>query len=390
MYNVIVLGFVSFLTDISSEMVYPLIPLYLTGKLGAAPALVGIIEGVAESLASLLKLFSGYISDKFRSRKPLAIGGYGFSAASKGLLLAAGSWTWVLWARVADRFGKGIRTAPRDALIADYSEEGRSGRSFGLHKAMDNLGAVIGILLAFFFVVYYQGDFKTVFLISIVPAALGVLALFLVRERKAAPVNKARVPKLAWSTLDRRLKWFLIVTFVFTLGNSSNQFLLLRAKDLGWSTGVTILLYLTFNIVSTLVSYPAGRLSDRFGRKNFLVFGYLFYGLVYIGFALVAQKALLWLLFGAYGVYAGLTESVQKAVVADIAPEHQRATLIGLHAMLVGIGLLPASALAGLLWTRFGAPAPFYFGGVMGIVAAISLIIILAPGNSSGINEESR
>lgn len=381
MYNVIILGIVSFLTDISSEMVYPLVPIYLTTKLGVAPAIVGIIEGIAESLASLLKLFSGYISDKFRRRKLLAIGGYGFSAAGKVLLVAAGSWLWVLWARVADRFGKGIRTAPRDALIAESSQRGRSGKSFGLHKALDNLGAVIGITLAFFFVTYYEGDYQPVFFVSIVPAVLGVATLFLVREHKANSTRTARNLKFQWNTLDRRLKLFLIVTFIFTLGNSSNQFLLLRAKDLGFSTGMTILLYLAFNVISTLVSYPAGRLSDKFGRRNFLVFGYLFYGLVYLGFALVTERQWLWLLFGAYGIYAGLTESVEKALVSDIAPEDRRATLIGLHAMLVGIGLLPASALAGFLWTSFGAAAPFYFGGFMGIFAGVALFAVLAPGN---------
>lgn len=387
MYNIIILGIVSFLIDVSSEMVYPLVPIYLTSKLGVAPTVVGIIEGIAESLASLVKVFSGYISDKFKRRKPLAIGGYAFSAIGKVFLVLANSWLWVLFSRIIDRFGKGVRTAPRDALIAECSEQGCSGRSFGLHKAMDNLGAVVGIVLAYYLFVYYKGDFIPVFLISVIPAILGVLVLFLVREKKQRTIMTAKKLKFQWGSLDLRLKWFLVVLFIFTLGNSSNQFLLLRAKSLGWSTNVTILLYLTFNVIATLVSYPAGRLSDKFGRRTFLVFGYLFYGLVYLGFAIVRTPEMLWLLFGIYGIYTGLTGSVEKALVADIAPEDKRATLIGLHAMVVGIGLLPASVLAGFLWSRFGAPAPFYFGGVMGILAGVALFITLAPQNKTALTE---
>ncbi|MHB1127938.1 MAG: MFS transporter [Bacillota bacterium] len=379
MFNIIVVSIVSFLTDISSEMAYPLIPIYLTTKLGAAPALLGIIEGIAESLASILKMFSGYISDKLRRRKPLTIGGYGISAFGKIFLVLASSWVWILLSRIFDRFGKGVRSAPRDALIAECSEEGCSGRSFGIHRAMDNLGAVIGIALSYYFIVHYKGDFKPVFLISVFPAILGVFVLFAIREKKNSKVKIAKDFKFQWKTLNPRLKAFLIVVFIFTLGNSSNQFLLLRALNMGWGTATTILLYLIFNLISTLVSYPAGRLSDKIGRRTFLVLGYLFYGLVYLGFALVTNKMWLWLLFGVYGLYTGLTESVEKALVTDIAPENQKATLIGLHAMLVGIGLLPASAIAGFLWSGIGPQATFYFGGIMGIIASIALFLVVSP-----------
>lgn len=379
MFNIIVVSIVSFLTDIGSEMVYPLIPIYLTTQLGAAPALLGIIEGIAESLASILKVFSGYVSDKLRRRKPLAIGGYGISAVGKIFLVLATSWVWILLSRISDRFGKGIRTAPRDALIAECSEEGCSGRSFGIQRAMDNLGAVVGIALSYYLIVHYKGDFKPVFIISVIPAILGVFVLFAIREKKNSKVRMAKDFKFQWKTLNPRLKAFLIVVFIFTLGNSSNQFLLLRAKNLGWGTSTTILLYLVFNLISTLVSYPAGRLSDKIGRRTFLVLGYLFYGLVYLGFALVTNKMWLWFLFGAYGLYTGLTESVEKALVTDIAPENQKATLIGLHAMLVGIGLLPASAIAGFLWSGIGPQATFYFGGIMGIIASIALFLVVSP-----------
>lgn len=403
MFNIIILGLVSLLTDVSTEMVYPLIPIYLTAQLGATPAIVGIIEGMAESLASLLKVFSGYWSDLVGRRKPLAIAGYSFSSVGKVLLYFSASWPMVLLGRMADRFGKGIRTAPRDALIAESGDSGSYGRSFGLHRAMDTLGAAIGVVLAYYFLVHYQGDYRRVFLYALIPAALGVMALFFAREKRSpavaglatgatagagaagaavgvtagAKVARSRL-NLNWRALDSRLKAFLVVVFIFTLGNSSNQFLLLRAKTLNFSDVDVILLYLVYNLVYSLASYPAGRLSDRIGRRAVLVTGFIFYGLVYLGFAITRQPAVMWVLFSAYGLYSAFTEGVEKALVADIAPEEQRATLIGLHATLVGIGLLPASMLAGLLWDLLGAAAPFYFGSLMGLVAAVGMWIVLA------------
>lgn len=377
MFNVIILGIVSFLTDISTEMVYPLIPLYLVSKLGASPAIVGIIEGIAESTASLLRVFSGYISDLVGRRKPLAILGYGSSTIGKIFLYISNSWGLVLVGRWIDRFGKGIRTAPRDALIADSTDPTKRGSAFGLHRAMDTLGAAIGVLLAYYFFTRFSGDYSRVFLYSLIPAFLGVIALFFVRETKKIKDSRASKPVLKWSILDKRLKGFLIVTLIFTLGNSSNQFLLLRAKNLGFNDATVLLLYLVYNLVYMVFAYPAGRLSDRIGRKRIIVIGYLFYGLVYLGFALVGKADYLWLLFGLYGIYIGLTEGVQKALISDIAPVETRATLIGLHATLEGIGLLPASFIAGLLWNTISASAPFYFGGLMGIIAALGMLLVL-------------
>lgn len=377
MFNVIILGIVSFLTDISTEMVYPLIPLYLVSKLGASPAIVGIIEGIAESTASLLRVFSGYISDLVGRRKPLAILGYGSSTVGKIFLYISNSWGLVLVGRWIDRFGKGIRTAPRDALIADSTDPTKRGSAFGLHRAMDTLGAVLGIILAYYFFTRFSGDYSRVFLYSLIPAFLGVIALFFVRETKKIKDSRASKPVLKWSILDKRLKGFLIVTLIFTLGNSSNQFLLLRAKNLGFNDATVLLLYLVYNLVYMVFAYPAGRLSDRIGRKRIIVIGYLFYGLVYLGFALVGKADYLWLLFGLYGIYIGLTEGVQKALISDIAPVETRATLIGLHATLEGIGLLPASFIAGLLWNTISASAPFYFGGLMGIIAALGMLLVL-------------
>ncbi|MEW6173757.1 MAG: MFS transporter [Bacillota bacterium] len=379
MFNIILVGLVSFLTDVSSEMVYPLIPLFLTLQLGAGPAVIGVIEGLAESTASLLKVFFGYWSDRSGRRKPLAIAGYATSALSKILLYLAASWGWVLGGRVVDRFGKGVRTAPRDALIADSSAPGAYGLSFGLHRAMDTFGAVVGVVLAYLLLRNSHIDFRTIFLYAMVPAALGVFLLFFVREKKNKRPATTRRFSLGWRELDPRLKAFLVIAFLFTLGNSSNQFLLLRAQNIGFSAQDVLLLYLVYVSVYGLGAYPAGRLSDRVGRRSLLVWGYVTYGIVYLGFALVRLPGTLWPLFAAYGLYSALTEGVEKALVAEIAPQKQRATLIGLHATLVGIGLFPASLLAGLLWKTVSPAAPFYFGGVIGILTAIGLWVVLKP-----------
>ena len=376
MLNIILLGITSLLTDISTEMVYPILPIYLVTRLGAGPAILGLIEGIAESLASLLKVFSGYFSDKIKSRKPFTILGYASSTLGKYFLYISTSWLYILFGRVIDRFGKGIRTAPRDALIADSAKEGRRGAAFGLHRAMDTLGATVGVALAYFLVTHFKSNLKNIFLFSLIPAFLGILFLFLVKEKNKAK-EEAQKLQFKWRDLDKRLKLFLIFTFIFTLGNSSNQFLLLRAKNLGSPLHRVILFYLVYNIIYSLVAYPATRLSDRWGRKRLLVLGYLIYGLVYLGFAVNKSLSTFWFLFGIYGLYAGFTEGTEKALIADIAPVNLRATTIGLHATLVGIGLLPASLFAGMLWKFFGGATPFYFGGIMGILASVGLWFIL-------------
>jgi MFS family permease len=370
--NIIILGLVSLFTDISSEMIYPLVPLYLTTVMGASPAILGIIEGVAESLASLLKIVSGSISDRMAKRKPLAILGYGLSGLGKLLFVIATNWTGIFAARASDRFGKGIRTAPRDALIAESSEAKSRGQAFGVHKAMDTAGAVIGILLAYWLFTRYQGNYITVFWLSVIPAIVGVLLLFTVQDlHKQHPGSKQL--RLAWSSLDKRLQYFIAVSLLFNLGNSSNQFLLLKAGFAGFSPQVVILLYLLMNITYFLISYPAGRLSDHMGRRILLVSGYLVYGLVYIGFALANSSLAFILLFGIYGLYIGLTQGVEKAFLADVAPVQQRASVFGLHALVVGVTLLPASLIAGVLWDIYGSAAPFWFGGFTGLASAIAI-----------------
>lgn len=289
MFNIVVLGIVSFLTDISSEMVYPLLPIFLTVNLGASPAIMGIIEGIAESLASLLKVFSGYWGDKTKRKKELAIVGYGSSFLGKIILILAGSWGGVLLSRVVDRLGKGVRTAPRDALIADSAEEKSYGQAFGLHRAMDTFGAVIGVAIAYLLLMADTSNFERIFLFSMIPALLGVVALFFIRQPRKEK-ESGKTFSFSWSQLDGRLKAFLILTFIFNLGNSSNQFLLLRANKLGASAPLVVLLYLVYNLSYWILSYPAGRISDRIGRKKVLVVGYFIYALVYLGFAWVPQK----------------------------------------------------------------------------------------------------
>jgi MFS family permease len=378
MFNIILLGITSLLTDISTEMVYPLLPIYLVQQLGVSPVILGFIEGIAESLSSLFKVFSGHFSDKLRSRKPFAIFGYSFSAIGKLFLYLSTNWHAVFAARTIDRFGKGIRTAPRDALIAENAHPAKRGAAFGLHRAMDTIGAATGVLLAYFLITSDQRSFKNIFLISLIPAVLAVLFLFFVKEKGKEVVKRLAPPKLEWQKLNPRLKLFLIFTLVFTLGNSSNQFLLLRAKDSGSSIHKVLLFYLFYNIVYALTAYPAARLSDKIGRRKILVWGYFFYGLVYLGFAMNKAAGNFWFLFGLYGLYIGFTEGVEKALLVDVAPRELKATVIGLHATLVGLGLFPASFLAGLLWKFLGASAPFYFGGIIGIAASICLWFVLS------------
>uniref|UniRef100_A0A7C3UNI4 MFS transporter n=1 Tax=candidate division WOR-3 bacterium TaxID=2052148 RepID=A0A7C3UNI4_UNCW3 len=376
MFNVIILGIASFLTDVSTEMVYPLLPLYLTLRLGAGPAILGLIEGVAESLTSILKVFSGYLSDISGRRKPITILGYFFSVLGKFFIYLSRVWGLVFLGRVLDRFGKGIRTAPRDALIADSVSEKR-GKAYGLHRMLDTFGAVLGVILAIYFLKRFKESFARVFLLSLIPAILGAFILFLIREKgKKDGGGKRRLSLLRdWRNLPKRFKLFLLILFLFSLGNSSNQFLILRANNLGLGMTGSLSLYLFYNLIYGLFSYPAGRLSDWVGRKLLIVIGYLIYGVVYLGFGLISQPSALIFLFGLYGLYSALTEGVEKAFVSDIAPETIRGSLIGLHATLTGIGLLPASLIFGLLWSIFGFRVPFFFGGIMGILASISLAL---------------
>ena len=375
MYNIWLLSLVSFFTDIGTYMVYPLIPIYLA-SLGTTPFIIGVIEGIAESLTSLLKFAFGLVSDRTNKHKNLAILGYGFSAIGRVLLVLASSWIGVFLWRLSDRIGKGVRTAPRDALIAEFSGTGRHGRSFGIHQAMDMMGAAIGIGIAYLIMVRGNGSYSTVFFYSIIPIIIGFCFLYWISESKRESSPSQRIWKFNWRGLDQRLQRLLLVILLFTLANSSNQFLILRASDVGVSTTNVLLLYLVFYLVASLISYPAGNLSDKVGRKGLLVIGYALYGVVYLGFGLAHSTNMFWLLFALYGVYTGLTKGVEKAFVADVAPNDLKATILGMYSMIVGIGLLPASLLTGWLWNEFGPAIPFYFNGGLATLTSILLYFI--------------
>lgn len=373
--NIVLLGLVSLFVDMSTEMVYPLVPLFLTATLGASPAIVGVIEGIAESIASLLKVFSGYIGDVYHNKKRLAFVGYSASLIYKVFLLLAASWPGVLAARVIDRTGKGIRTAPRDALVAQSSDGNKLGGSFGLHKMLDMAGSSLGALLAYLFVANNVG-FHQAFLFSMLPAVIGIMIIGAVREDKCRDTacEKLTLKRLK---LDGKLKAYLAVIFMFCLGNSSNTFLLLKAQEQGFSAPQVILLYLLFNLAASVLAIPSGKLSDRWGRSKVLVPGYLLYGLVYFGFAFLSAKPAMVLLFIAYGAYTALISGSERAFIVEHSPSGLKGTILGLYGMLQGFGLLLSSIIAGQMWDRINSSAAFIFGGVIGIVSALTIAAIL-------------
>ena len=386
MRNIFFLGLVSFFTDISSEMVYPLIPLYLVSVFGATPVIVGLIEGIAESIASLLKVFSGYITDRFQKKKATAFVGYAAGIVYKLALLFAGSWAGILGARVIDRIGKGIRTAPRDVLVSESADKDNMGKAFGLHKALDMLGAALGILITYF-VLRSMGDdfdYKRMFLFSMIPAALGLCMFFFIRQKK----NPAKRREPFWKNvrkMDGQLRLYLLVVFLFTLGNSSNTFILLKAKSTGFDTVSVILLYLIFNITASILSIPCGKLSDRIGRKKLLIPGYLAFSLCYIGFAFASSQWVMVVVFVVYGAYTAMITGVERAYVAEISPPDLKGTMLGLQSTVAGIALLPASMIAGLLWDAFGSAVPFVFGAVMSLAAAVILLVFMKNRHSKAI-----
>jgi MFS family permease len=400
--NVILTGFTSFFTDVSSEMIYPLLQAFmrfiLTGRQAFLGPALGVIEGVAESSASLVRVFSGYFSDRIRQRKLPAIGGYSASVLAKGLLLLGSlGWYFVLLSRFLDRVGKGIRTAPRDALISESTPRAHQGKAFGFQRGMDFAGATLGAGTAYFLARRFLdpatgnlgslADFYTVFLISLFPAAVGVIFLFLLREKRGGGGGRGSRPNLDLRSYSRNLKLFFLAQAVFTLGNSSNQFLLLRSMDLGFALSTVILMYLVFNLSSTLLSTAFGSLSDRLGRRKVLMAGYGLYGIVYLAFGFIPSTAgfLLWGFWPLYGVYYAMTEGIEKAFVSDIAPEGSKGTALGFYHTIVGLGLLPASILAGLLFSLLPA-APFVFGGA----TALLTVVILAFFVSGGAGERDR
>ncbi|MDW7682114.1 MAG: MFS transporter, partial [bacterium] len=337
--NVIVLGFVSLCNDASSEMIYPLLPMFLTVTLGASAEMLGVIEGIAESTAAVLKLFSGWLSDKFKKRKIFIGSGYSLSAITRPLMaIATASWH-VLFIRFGDRVGKGVRTAPRDAMIADSIDPAILGKAFGFHRAMDHIGAIIGPLLAMAVLALTANNYRTVFWIAAIPAFVGVAILFL-RAKEIKMSSLAQAPSLRLRGFDGNFYFYLITIILFTLGNSSDAFLLLRAKDLGVPATFIPLLWLVLHVVKMGSAMPGGSLSDKIGRKKIIILGWVIYALVYIGFARASTSWHAWALFAVYGLFFGLTEGTEKAFVADLVKAEQRGTAYGIFNFAIGIGAL--------------------------------------------------
>lgn len=387
--NVWVLSITSFLMDVSSEMLFNMLPLFLVNVLGVRTAVVGLIEGVSEATASLLKIFSGALSDYLENRKTLTVIGYGLSALVKPLLYLANSWIWVMGVRFADRVGKGIRTSPRDALLADSTPEDRRGFAFGLHRAADTAGALTGLVIAALVVWLTQTrsaelsryTFQQIVLVSIIPAFLAVIVLVIgVREVKR-PTSDSEPPRFQLSGLGTRFWVFIAVLVIFTLGNSADAFIILRASERGLSVLQVLAMLITFNAVYTLIASPAGAISDRIGRRKVLIAGWIVYGLIYLGFAAAETGAQIWIFYGVYGLYYALSEGASRAFVADLVPEDQRGTAYGIFHAGTGLALLPASILAGILWqglgswAGFGPAAPFYFGALMALLAVVLFVI---------------
>lgn len=375
--NVLALATVSFLTDVASDMTYPLLPLFLATVLHASATKVGAIEGAAESTAALLKLVSGWWSDRAARRKPLVVAGYSLASAIRPLIGLAQSASQVLAIRVADRIGKGIRGAPRDALIADSVDPAVRGRAFGFHRAADHAGAVVGPLIAFALLRWGGLELRTVFLLTIIPGILAVATLLWgVREAPRSEPKPSQALDLR-TPLDRRFWSFLAVLFVFTLGNSTDAFLLLRASQLGVPEAAVPILWALLHVVKSLSSTPGGALSDRLGRKPLLVAGWLLYAAVYFCLGRAGAEWHVWALFAVYGIYFGLTEGVEKALVADLVPRDRRGTAFGWYNLALGLGALPASLLFGLLWDRQGPAVAFSFGAALALVAALGIALIV-------------
>ena len=385
--NVWAVSITSFLMDISSEMVINVLPLFLSNVLGVKTNIIGLIEGIAEATSSLLKVFSGWLSDKLGSRKWLAVLGYGLSALSKPFFYFANSWRFIAAIRWTDRVGKGVRTAPRDALVADTVQPDQRGMAFGLHRAADTAGAMLGILIAALLVwrlqatdtSFQQKTFQTIVLVSIIPAFLAVLALAIgAKETKKG--NARELPKITFKGLGKNFLIFLVIVGIFDLGNSSDAFLVLRAQERGMSVLHILLMLAAFTLIYALISTPAGVLSDKIGRKKLIVTGWVVYALIYLGFALAKTAIHVGLLYTAYGFYYGLTYGTAKAMVGDLIPEQLRGTAYGTYNAILGMLDFPASLIAGLLWSGvgswagFGPSAPFFFGAAMALIASIFLL----------------
>jgi MFS family permease len=375
--SAIVIGFVSLLSDISGEMIYPVLPIFITEVLHAPATVVGLIEGVAVGLSNVVSGVSGWLSDRMGRRKPIAFAGYALTALSRPVIAAAGAWPVVLAARFAERFGKGIRNAPRDALLAESTADEHRGRAFGFERAMDSAGAVLGPLIALVFVGWMGLAIRNIFLISAIPATLAALLLLTVREQPERIVVGARSLRLSLVGTTPEYRKLIFIIGVFGLANSANAFLILRAEQLGLSRGSTILAYTLYNAVAALASMPIGAVSDRMGRRNLLILGFLIYAVSYLGFAAASAAWLVWPLFLIYGLVPAFTEGVSKALVLDTSGSVGRATALGIYSAVTGLTQIVASYIGGLLWDKIDSRATFYFGAALALFSVVLLYLLL-------------
>ncbi|MCL5438379.1 MAG: MFS transporter [Patescibacteria group bacterium] len=373
--NVFVLGLVSFFNDTASEMVYPIIPIFLTSVLGAPISIVGLIEGIAEATASVMKFVSGYISDKAQKRKIFVIGGYGLGSISKLLIGFAYSWPFVLFARFIDRLGKGVRTAARDSLLLQNTTSQNKGYIFGFHRAMDSAGAVLGPLLAILLLTYFNENIRTIFFLAFIPSFIGVLLLIIfVREKRQEKTGEKIKIKLRWRGLNSKFQLFFIISMIFALGNSSDAFLILRSKQLGLTTVLVVLTYVLYNLSQTIFSTPGGRLADKIGARKVFAFGLIVFAFVYFVFGIINNPLWVWIVFPVYGIYIAFTDGVSRAYISEFVEQRESGTYFGVYQMGIALCGFFASFIGGILWTSFGPQWTFFFGAIMAILALIILI----------------
>lgn len=376
--NILILGLVSLFTDLSSQMVFPLIPLFLTTVLGAGAYVVGITEGAAETTASLLKVISGYWSDKIKKRKPFLLFGYSFSSITKPLFAFTNFWPSVLFIRVIERIGKGLRTAPRDALVAESCQESIRGKAYGLHRAMDGIGSVLGAIIAFLLLPIL--GYRKVFLLAFIPGIIAVFVILFIKEKSEPRKKEGRKTpiKLSFKELPINLRLFIIISSIFALGHFGYAFLLLRAKNIGLADNMAILLYVLFYVVYTICVIPAGMLSDKIGRKPVLITGYLVFAVTSIGLIFTSSIYTLLLFFIVYGIFYAMIDGVQRALVIDLAPGNLKATALGTFHTAIGLVALPGGYIAGLLWDKIGPGATFTYGFTLAIIS-IALFMFVKP-----------
>jgi MFS family permease len=372
---VIILGLVSLFTDIASEMLYPVTPIFLTTVLGSSMAVVGVIEGIAEITAGLLKGYFGNLSDKVGKRSIFVVIGYGVSALVKPLPGIIQNIPAVLFSRISDRVGKGIRTAPRDALLASYSD-GNSGAVFGFHRAMDTLGAAIGPMIALVLLYFFPDNFQLLFLLAFIPSAIAVAFTFFVKDKQQPVKSKNKKNYLVfWKNSPIEYKRILSLIVVFSLVNSSDVFLILKSQNISNSNTLAILGYVFYNLVYAAASYPLGGISDKYGKKKVFTSGLIVFSLVYFGFAFVNNINFIWILFALYGIYAASTEGVSKAWVSDLIPNEFHGSAIGLITMLSSFAVMIGSFLTGVLWDKFGPTIPFLVSASVSLIIAFILLI---------------